>query len=215
VDAFKEVLHKLGSTALDTTHVAALQSMWGVHQVHIHDHHSNEDEKIVPWIKTRVKLPDRLTAAHADLMKMMDALQKMFHELRVGSTVQQIEATWDEYIMFMKPHLYEEEQFALPLMRAYFSSKEYSKKIGEILTASPPEAMGSFWYWLDSKKGDKASITSFMAQEGIPCFVYYIAFKAQLRVYEARFVNPMEALLAGKEWSPTTASTCSSSCAIC
>jgi len=205
----KQTLSKLASLPLKSHQVMALRCMWNVHKIHIIDHHSNEDDKFTPWMQTRIRLPEKLTTAHAELNQIIDNLSVSFEQLSPGSsTASAVCKQWTDYESFMLPHLHEEEQVSLPLLRAFFTQEEAGKKVGEILSKSPPLALGAFWYWLNGKAGDKKTIMAFMAQEGIPYFVYYIAFKKQLTMYTQQFVEPMMALQNDVDWSPKESSSC-------
>jgi hypothetical protein len=38
-----------------------IQSAWGAHEKHVHAHHGNEDEILVPFLKTRFHYPDKVS----------------------------------------------------------------------------------------------------------------------------------------------------------
>lgn len=41
--------------------VKCLQSAWASHELHIHAHHGNEDDLLVPFLKTRFHYPDKVS----------------------------------------------------------------------------------------------------------------------------------------------------------
>jgi len=94
----------------------------------------------------------------------------------------------------MLPHLHEEEAVALPLLRAYFTPAEVGKLVQDILGNAPPVALGSFLYFMG---GTRQACAKFMENEGIPFFVWYIAFKGHLQVYHERMGRHHDALLSG------------------
>ena len=40
--------------------VSAIQQVWKEHYEHVHAHHMNEDELFVPFLETRIKLPEKV-----------------------------------------------------------------------------------------------------------------------------------------------------------
>ena len=40
--------------------VVAIQQVWKNHSEHVHAHHKNEDELFVPFLDTRIKLPEKV-----------------------------------------------------------------------------------------------------------------------------------------------------------
>ena len=77
----------------------------------------------------------------------------------------------------------QEEEIGLPLLRAYFAPEEVAPKTQEIINQTAPHILGGFFYHLDAEGGSKGAINQFMAQEGIPFFVYYIAFSPMRQKY--------------------------------
>jgi Hemerythrin HHE cation binding domain len=37
-----------------------IKKAWAAHEIHIHSHHKNEDEILVPFLETRFKYPDKV-----------------------------------------------------------------------------------------------------------------------------------------------------------
>ncbi|KAL1499787.1 hypothetical protein AB1Y20_012473 [Prymnesium parvum] len=202
LDTMKTTFVRLGSKPLTDSDIRAIQAAFAVHYTHIIDHHENEDAKVMPFMSSRVKLPEKLTSDHKEMMEYLEKLVAMVNALEPRSWIKDVLGVFKTYVDLMLPHLCEEEKVALPLLRAYFTPKEFEKIISSILKESPPLALGSFWYWLEGKRGDKSAIMKFMAQEGIPWFVYYLVFKGQVADYEAAFVEPLKAVETGKPWVP-------------
>jgi len=123
--------------------------------------------------------------------------------------VQKLAENWDVYKTMLYPHLLEEERTVLPLMMAYFTQKETSKLVTDILSSpkAPPEEMGAFIHYMGADKFYK----KFMAQEGIPFFVWWVGgFGKKLAYYEAEVKSQLDALVAGTP--PMIAKQC---CVIC
>ena len=80
-------------------------------------------------------------------MLKLDRLQKLVHDLKPGTDctaalLQELR----EYEDLIKPHLLQEEIECLPLCRAYFTPKEISVKVQEMIAHGPKVEMGSFIY---------------------------------------------------------------------
>ena len=58
------VFSKLGDLPLKGWEIESIKEWWKGHAIHIHDHHSNEDDKFIPFMAERVKLPPKLGEDH-------------------------------------------------------------------------------------------------------------------------------------------------------
>lgn len=102
-----------------------------------------------------------------------------------------------KYKKNMLPHLLEEEETALPLMRAFFEPREINPTIQKIIGKMPPVMIGSFWY----RQTDE-ECKQFMKQEGIPFFVFYVAVKPAKAVYETEVMTCVNAIVRNEEPAP-------------
>lgn len=194
IDVMTAVFQKIGRRGLEAWEVSSLQAWWSGHVLHLHDHHANEDDKFSPYMQTRIKLPPKLTTDHVPLVRMLDVLGGRISQLRAGSSVNALRREWMRYEAMMKPHLHEEEQIALPLLRAYFTPAEVGKLVESILSNSPPVSLGSFFYFMG---GTREACAQFMENEGIPFFVWFLAFRGHVQHYHERMVRHTDALLRG------------------
>lgn len=182
---------------LEKWQVDAVQSWWRGHEVHIHEHHTNEDEIFNPVIRTRVIYPEKLEADHVELVAAMDAIAAHVRALQPGATLEGLHPLWMRYESIMLPHLHEEEQIGLPLARAYFTPQEIDKVVAQILKQSDPISLGSFVHVMGHKKDAKG----FMRENGIPGFVWHIpgkGFKALRTLYRVKMQSHIDSLLAGE-----------------
>lgn len=110
------------------------------HYVHIHNHHSNEDDLLTPYLETRINYPEKLTSDHTELVAKLDSVDSIVKSLgqKEGDTVTVIVKEMTAYQDIMLPHLKEEEDMGLPLARAYFDMEEIGAVIQKILSGSPP-----------------------------------------------------------------------------
>jgi len=194
LSVMNKVLKVIGDRPLAEWEVSSLRTWWENHLVHVHDHHYNEDAIFTPFMATRFHVPAKLTTDHVPLVAKLDALSRRIDALRAGATVGDLRSEWSRYDKMMRPHLFEEEQVALPLLRAYFEPKEVGALVEKILGSAPPVALGSFLYFMG---GTKEACSKFMENEGIPWFVWYLAFSGHLAVYHEKMVKHAEALLSG------------------
>jgi hemerythrin-like domain-containing protein len=129
------VLSKLGAAPLVSWQVSCLQKYWKGHEEHVHGHYQNEDDIMNSFLRERMHYPDKLETDHTSLIELMDAIRPLIAALKPSSTCEELTAKWAEYKSLMEPHLTEEEQMPLPLLRTFFhsersirSSSENSKK---------------------------------------------------------------------------------------
>lgn len=208
IAAMKKVLVSLGGKALASWEVGCMQKWWAAHAVHIHSHHANEEKTLNPFLATRINLPDKLTTDHEALLVMLEKIGAMFGALSEAPDATPIAAAWTEYEAMLLPHLFEEEMVGLPLMMAYFRGDEIGPIVEKIVKEEPPLSLGSFWYFnfaIDAEGepiDPKSGIMGFAKQEGIPWFVYYIAFKGQVEAYKEQMVGSIDALLSGVPPAP-------------
>jgi len=174
--------------------VKALNETWDSHLEHVHSHHRNEDTILVPFVRTRYIYQEKLEADHKELEQRLSKLEKMFHTLKIGSKADDLHEEWKQYEIMMLPHLKEEEETALPLLRAYFTPKEFLPVIQKIMKHGPKIEMGSFIYAMGVDKFRN----EFMKNEGIPGFVWFVDFKAKYKYFLKKFHQNVENLKAGK-----------------
>lgn len=197
IGEMKRVLETINDEVLVRWQVDAVQAWWKGHEVHVHEHHSNEDDLFNPVLRERIVYPEKLEADHVELVAAMDAIAKEVASLQPGGTLEALRQLWLHYESIMLPHLHEEEQVGLPLARAYFTPAEIDKLVAKILKRSDPVSLGSFVHVLGHKKDAK----EFMRENGIPGFVWHIpgqGFKALRTLYRIKMQSHIDSLLAGE-----------------
>jgi len=197
IGELKRVLTALEMRTLAEWQVAAVQTWWANHETHVHEHHSNEDDVFNPFVRTRVIYPEKLEADHLELVAAMEAVGTHVRSLAAGSTLGRLLALWLVYEELMLPHLYEEEQVGLPLVRAYFTPKEVEKVVSSFMQKGDPVSIGSFVHVMGHKKDAKA----FMRENAIPPFVWHVpgkGFKALRTLYRTKQQVHIDSLLAGE-----------------
>ena len=84
--------------------------------------------------------------------------------LKEGGDVSDALAKFETYKATMEPHLVEEQNILVPLMRAYYPHGEVNKKVAEIMQKLDPVHAGAFVHSFAGKN----DFMSFMSQEKIP-----------------------------------------------
>merc|ERR1712205_56299 len=194
---FKAVLEKLASTPLESWQVSALQTYWQGHSALVHDHHDHEDKLFTPMIKTRCEYPEKLEADHDELVALMEEITGIVDELSAGRTPAALLDKFLKYKALMEPHLAEEEQTVVPILRAFFDQREVAAKVQPMMQEMDPLLMGAFVH----HQGSKTDFIKFMRQEGIPFFVWHVNFKSARAKYRAKMETQIQSLLEGKQAS--------------
>lgn len=203
-EAFEAIESRESSVAggLKAWEVESIQSAFDGHFEHVHWHHNDEDDSFVPFMKERVKYPEKLESDHPTIEAQSDKIKSMIESLKEGDSVKNIRAEWKTYEDMICPHMDEEEATALLLLRAYFKPEDLKPVIEYIMKYGPKIEMGSCIYFMGVAKFRE----EFMPQESIPAFVWYVDFQFRLKQFEERVVKHVEALKSGEE--PVGASRC-------
>ena len=107
-------------------------------------------------------------------MAKLDGIKNLVNGLIEGNTIDPLLQEWISYESLMLRHLQHEEDVAVPLMRAYFTKRELqgvtrkliqtNLQLGSFIHAMSPQVFRNDW----------------MAQEGIPTFVWGACFYFQM-----------------------------------
>jgi hemerythrin-like domain-containing protein len=187
---FRKCLEKC-SDPLEAWQADALKTYWKSHSDLVHAHHSHEENLHIPMLKERVALPEKIMKDHVGLLELLLEVEANVSELNAGGNVKEVLKAFDNYEPEMKTHFTEEETIYVPLMRAYFAPKYVSDKTSAIMKKLDKTLMGSFVH----HQGSKADFKKFMAQEGIPYFVWYLVFKNCRTLYRKKILTLVQALL--------------------
>jgi hypothetical protein len=120
---------------------------------------------------------------HDGIITQMKLLESLVKSFKVNDSVD------------LELHLVEEEEIGLPLMRAYFSQKDLKPAINQIIKTSPKYEAGS----MAATGGVETFRNTFMRNENIPFFVWYIDFYWKYRAFVKQFVTNIQALTEGVE----------------
>ena len=196
LDELTTCLTALGDTKpLEAWQLTALKHVWMYHYEHIQKHHESEEVVLQPFVGTRVKYPESISNGHKELELKLNILHNLVtQELpeKAEGGIQPLADLFAPYKMFLEEHLKEEEEVALPLIRAFFTPDEF-KETGKAMGQAGGHA-GSFVYYVGADKFKNET----MAKLGIPFFVWYVAFKGALKEYEESVIKNVTALQEGK-----------------
>lgn len=113
----------------------------------------------------------------------------------MNDSVDEVLQEFTKYEEELMPHLKEEEDILVPLMRAYFEPQEVQPAILEIIQRSPKLEMGS----LIASAGVEVFRNQIMVAEGIPFYVWHIDFYWKYRAFLRQFMCNVQALTSGAE----------------
>jgi len=105
IGEMKRVIATLGSSALAEWQVKSVQTWWGHHEKHIHEHHSNEDDIFNHFLRKRVVYPEKLEADHVELVACMERNGAAMRSLRAGDSLAPLQPLWSQYEELMLPPL--------------------------------------------------------------------------------------------------------------
>jgi hypothetical protein len=148
----------------------------------------------VPEFQKRFVYPKNLEIDHEKLTEMLKVIENKIEVLDVGGTVDDLLETWIEYETMMLPHLQQEEEIGIPLMRAYFTKKDLDPMVEKLIANSPSVELGSIIYFETPERFR----SDLMKNEEIPWFVWYIAFRSKYNLFKRTFVANLEAIKLGQ-----------------
>lgn len=173
--------------------VESANKLWSNHLIHVHSHHENEDDIFNPFLRQRIILPDKLEADHVTVCSCLDDVTKAIKDLKEGGNVDQVITALEAYQTEMIPHLLEEEQVALPLMRAYFEHHEVATQVKKIQAKAPKVETGSFIHYMTKEHFREV----FMKENGIPGFLWFIVFRPSYSYFSENVLAEIDAMKTG------------------
>ncbi|KAI3424132.1 hypothetical protein D9Q98_009492 [Chlorella vulgaris] len=160
----------------------------------LHHHHHNEDDIATPYMATRCQVPVKIAADHQELDALLDHFETALKKLLASDhpSVQRVlctatQAAFTELRALLEPHLREEEEEAMPLMRRHFTPDEIKKNVVQkIMRSMDEESVGVFL-----RSMSRAERRAFAKQEGIPFFIRWILFRRAAK-YEQAVWQPFQ-----------------------
>jgi len=175
--------------------IKSIQASWKEHVTHMHAHHGNEDDVLMPYLQTRIKLPEKLTSDHKTIVDLMNQVGEILDNLKEGVSLLGVLQAMIAYEETLRPHLEEEESICLPLLRAYFEPEELEPLMKKVMSKSPDIELGSFIYYM----GKEDFRQKFMKTNKIPFFVWYLVFQSRYNYYAKHFKENVDSLKNGEK----------------
>jgi iron-sulfur cluster repair protein YtfE (RIC family) len=130
-----------------------LEMFWNFVYKWVHHHHDNEEQFVLPAMREKVTVPAKLSGDHGTLMQQLDEAQQNVCTLATALTksaakkelLNHIDTFLRQFAAVeaeMRAHLLEEEEIALPLLRAHFTRSEVAAIEAEILKSITPLEIG-------------------------------------------------------------------------
>lgn len=120
----------------------------------------------------------------------------MSQDFQTGDMIDKFLQLWIDYQTYMIPHLKNEEDVALPLVRAYLKPEDLTPIMQKILAREPKIAMGSFIHF---DGGPTPFRQGFMKNEGVPSFVWHVYFQWKYKLFMKEFLSRVDALTTGEK----------------
>jgi hemerythrin-like domain-containing protein len=159
-----------------------LQSYFDFLCTWVHHHHDNEEQLVFPAMHKKFPVPAKLSADHGTLMQMLDESARNLRALATGLTegaadkelLRLIDVFVEQFAAMeaeMRSHLREEEEIALPLLRAHFTRAEMHAIEAKILKHITPLEIAFFlapkddafkWRWMRSVAGIPYPVVKFV-----------------------------------------------------
>jgi hypothetical protein len=110
----------------------------------VHEHHDAEEKIFFPVLKKRVTIPDKTAADHKTLMKLLDDISQIAKDFKAdgGSdtnyaaaikTIPLLTKKWDDLVTMMLPHLAEEEEQMITIIKDAFKKEEIDALVDKII----------------------------------------------------------------------------------
>ena len=154
-----------------------------------------EDELLHPMIGTRVSVVSEFETHYEDLNILLNIVDKTICN-RNFTKASEIAPAWHGYRTALYPHLIEEENIMVPLLRAYFTPEEGNQKTAEIVKSMPKIALGSLLHHIPS---GKEGVMTFMARMGYAWHAWYTEVHAIRTNYRETMESKLESLLLGEQ----------------
>jgi len=194
IDGLASVSEKYTDSSIPVWAIASIKQYWSHHEHLVHSHHGNEDNIMNPFMKTRVNLPEKLEADHTIVIERMTNVSNCVNALKDGTSLHKLSTAMAMYKETLFPHLLEEEQVSLPLLRSFFTPEEVKPVVMKIVKQLTKEESGS----LIHSMGEDHFRSKFMKQERIPFFVWHLKFKSDYSYFLKNVQSHIDALKQGE-----------------
>lgn len=178
----------------------------------LHAHHATEEDIMFPMIKKKVLMPDKTTADHRVLLRLMGDLERLGEEFtklgganaseEVMSTfLPKLKAKWHELRSLMGPHLAEEELHMVGPIKDVFTEKEFEAMVQEVLKKEPITVLRAFLPWIlfAMKRGWANAEELAKFEKALPPPVRFINNKFWTPAFNKYHRGALESMMKGHE----------------
>jgi len=204
------------SETLEPWVVKTLSDYYGFYNQSLHHHHDSEEEIAFPFMLTKVKdLPPRLASDHNEIMEHTDSIKTDLAKLAACGEKEHralLEGILEKATKLQainEEHFKEEEEEVMPLLRHYFTEKEFAPCLKQILAKQTPVDLGFLLDGFEGGKEEQVSLCKEIAK--IPGPVISLVIMPGLSKYRRMYVDPLEDVIAGEQ-RPKSGSICCFGC---
>ena len=171
----------------------------------LHHHHDSEEEIAFPFMLTKVKkLPPRLASDHKQILELTDSIKTDLDKLAACCGEKKQRTLLEEVLekatklqAINNVHFKEEEDEALPLLRHYFTGKEFGPCLRQILAKQTPLNLG---FLLDGFEGGKQDQVAWCQDiANIPSPVISMIIMPGLWKYQRMYADPLQDVIDGEK----------------
>lgn len=171
---------------------AALHA-WRYHEHMLRVHHQTEEELYFPLLRTRFEVPQKQSADHEGILKLMqacsagfDAAAQAFDTAAAAKAVESLRQQFGQFRRLCEAHYREEEVETLPLIRRHFTPDEIRPTAKKISKAYGLLDMGNYLRPMTPEQR-----TAWMTRVGMPWAVQWL-MALQVWRYQRAVVQSVE-----------------------
>ncbi len=170
---------------------------WARFQHSLTHHHDTEDHIVIPWMCTRVLVPDTVASEHKELLDAMEAVDTKIKA--VDMTESSIAALYEKFQILERvvlDHFQEEEASVLKLLRLHFTFAEFIPVEKQILKHLGPADLG--WI-LRAMKNDEERRYWMTNVAKIPRLVQSLLMLPFCRRHLRKYIRPLQDIVKEAE----------------
>ena len=153
--ALESAMKLLQSKPMTHEEIDHLQTALATHLNHCSSHHVTEEQLLKPKLIQRIQKNNSQKASnsngtngimpsHDDINREILKLRPLVDNLQEGDTCDKVLTQLQHYENVLLPHMKEEEETMIPLLRKYFTPSEMSPISRQFFTNGPKEMTGSY-----------------------------------------------------------------------
>ena len=154
--ALESAMKHLSSKPMTHEEIDHLQTALLTHLNHCNSHHVTEEQLLKPKLIQRIQQKNNnnninsnngkngILPSHDDINREILKLRPLIDTLQEGDTCDKVLTQLQHYENVLLPHMKEEEETMIPLLRKYFTPSEMSPISRQFFTNGPKEMTGSY-----------------------------------------------------------------------